>query len=799
MEEFGSVQWEDSVESVRLQNAAEALGNLKDKRRLAGMERCSNISMQSSKESSKHSVATEKDDSEDLSVGKVDFRSLRVVPTTLETENGRPSHFLSISDDNSQRFTFESRNLSSPGDLQPNSPGRDLRSFIDKDQKDIELLATAQGRRFWAQQQILDRRPEYVTPVSLKIFSGTWNVGGSEPEADLSNWLAADNCDYDVFAIGIEEVQPLVGMGAMTTDSSRGRDWTAHIEKTLRTVGDYVCVCARQMVGILLLVFVRAKHENAIKGVMTTEVGTGFMYKGGNKGAIASRMQIYESTFCFVACHLAAHQENVSRRNQDFSEVLRRIVFTEEKSQYSNLSALLFANENTISIPDQDLVVWLGDLNYRIDLPLEDVLRSVEEEDWESLLKHDQLKQALKNAHGAFLNFNEGEISFPPTYKCNKRKVGYDVGTESQTPRTPAWTDRILWKIHEKHDGKTSTESTTDRPENFGLQFLAQLDSYRRHEVFGSDHRPVSAVFNVTASRLDQDKRANVFSEIHRKLLPKLDLTPHRINLEMVQLGYHPVENIVLSNEGVVPVEFEVDPAEVPDWLTVEPLQGTLPAASVMKLAIKANLTRNSELFKDREYSVNGLSSQAFPLTSRLKINVRNAFPRTLEVESAFLNCNFLGSSLETMIEQYPSEEEHIPEPLLVLCKLLSRMYPSKFDASTPREEISSIFINLPTLGESVDILSASALGTCLLEVIRSMDGGLILGDAAAEIQSCDVTNPATVNKIIEYLPEPNRTVARKVFATFNSAFEGDMTAGEALVSAAARSTRSTESFREGE
>jgi len=788
MEELGSLQFEDSVESVRFeQDAVESLGSLKLKRHLGSMEQFSNNSMQSSKESSKHSVGTEKDETEDVSFRKVDFRSLRVITTPFEAKNGRPSQFLSIADENSQRFTFESRNLSSPGDLQPNSPGRDLYSLIDRDQKELELLATAQGRRFWAQQQILDRRAEYVTPVGLKVFSGTWNVGGSEPEADLSDWLLADDCGYDVFAIGIEEVQPLVGMGAMTTDSSRGRDWTAHIEKTLTTVGDYVCVCARQMVGILLLVFVKAKHENAIKGVMTTEVGTGFMYKGGNKGAIASRMQIYESTFCFVACHLAAHQENVSRRNQDFSEVLRRIVFTEEKSQYSNLSALLFANESTITIPDQDLVVWLGDLNYRIDLPLEEVIRRLEAKDWVALLKHDQLNQALEKAHGAFLNFNEGKISFPPTYKCNKHEMGYDVGTESQTPRTPAWTDRILWKIHEKYDEMTSTGSTTDQGEEFRSQFLAELDSYRRHEVFGSDHRPVSAVFNVTASRLNQDKRANVFSEIHRKLLPKLNLMPDRINLEMVQLGYYPVESTVLSNDGVVPVEFEVDPAENPDWLTVEPAQGTLPAASVMKLTVCANLTKNSELFKDREYAVKGLSSQAFPLTSKLKINVRNALPGTLEVESAFLNCSFLGSSLETMIEQFPSEEEHIPEPLLLLCKLLTRMDPSKFNAKTPREEISSIFLNMPTLGESVDILSASAVGTCLLEVMRSMDGALIVGDAAAEIQSCDVTNPAMANKTIEYLPEPNRTVARKVFATFNSTFEGDLSAWEALVSASTR------------
>lgn len=47
----------------------------------------------------------------------------------------------------------------------------------------------------------------------------------------------------------------------------------------------------------------------------------------GNKGAIVTRFLIHNSSFCFVNCHLAAHQNQVSARNNDILSILREVSF----------------------------------------------------------------------------------------------------------------------------------------------------------------------------------------------------------------------------------------------------------------------------------------------------------------------------------------------------------------------------------------------------------------------------------------------------------------------------------------
>ncbi|CAG8821715.1 5188_t:CDS:2, partial [Dentiscutata erythropus] len=71
----------------------------------------------------------------------------------------------------------------------------------------------------------------------------------------------------------------------------------------------------------------------------------------------------------------------------------------------------------------------------------------------------------------AFYEFEEGEISFPPTYK-------YDFGTNDFDSRSPAWTDRILWRSKESNWCKQLT--------------------YKSHmDIMFSDHKPVSSIFEL--------------------------------------------------------------------------------------------------------------------------------------------------------------------------------------------------------------------------------------------------------------------------------------------------------------
>ena len=97
------------------------------------------------------------------------------------------------------------------------------------------------------------------------------------------------------------------------------------------------------------------------------------------------------------------------------------------------------------NVDNHDIVIWLGDLNYRLQEGIHD-LESVkimsDMRQFDKLLTLDQLRMSLR-AKTSFLGFQESSISHPPTFK-------YDPGTDrfdsSKKKRFPAWCDRILWK-----------------------------------------------------------------------------------------------------------------------------------------------------------------------------------------------------------------------------------------------------------------------------------------------------------------------------------------------------------------
>ncbi|KAI3499867.1 hypothetical protein L1887_35681 [Cichorium endivia] len=231
----------------------------------------------------------------------------------------------------------------------------------------------------------------------------------------------------------------------------------------------YCLVASKQMVGLFLSVWARKELVQNIAHLGISCVGRGIMGYLGNKGCISISFTLHRTSFCFACTHLAAGEKegDETKRNLDVMEILRHSHFP------SNCrNPVRHSPERII---EHDRIMWLGDLNYRLSLSYEEAKILLDDCDWDSLLEYDQLINE-REAGRVFNGWNEGNISFAPTYKYSENSDSYAGETvkSKKNRRTPAWCDRILWR----GDG------------------IEQL-SYGRRESRFSDHRPVCATFSV--------------------------------------------------------------------------------------------------------------------------------------------------------------------------------------------------------------------------------------------------------------------------------------------------------------
>ncbi|RPA79911.1 DNase I-like protein [Ascobolus immersus RN42] len=360
------------------------------------------------------------------------------------------------------------------------------------------------------------RRKEFLEPASVNIKCGTWNVAAlpvGEIDKGLLDWFGPDEKGEDVgiYVLGLQEVVDVNATESYIKyiDPAVPQNWNKALEAVLPD--GFECIASHQLIGMLMLIYVSPSVKPHISSQSLHSVGTGLMGYMGNKGAVGARLVLGETTRVVILnCHLAAMATAVDRRNWDCGEIEKRILFDPVERNFIGIDDDGPSGQEE-GLQESDVVIWLGDFNYRIDLPNEEIRQllgpymptdfppilppsspvtadskgsfsynmtsrgsvsepldgEVKEEletevdnpppnpdgpktlsaTLQKLLEKDQLFEQQR-LRRAFDGYKEGKINFLPTYR-------YEVGTigkwdASEKMRAPSWCDRVLYKVRNK-------------------------------------------------------------------------------------------------------------------------------------------------------------------------------------------------------------------------------------------------------------------------------------------------------------------------------------------------------------
>lgn len=342
------------------------------------------------------------------------------------------------------------------------------------------------------------------TPDDLLVSVVTWNLAEDSPSEEDATFLKRfrkgidkQNGGSDLVLVSGQECE---NIKPRRTEGSRSREFRRLMISMLGK--DYVPIALHLLGGIQFGLFCKRSILGEIEQASIADVTCGIGNVFHNKGAIGcfvqmkARMPLKKEVtdsraksikMLFVTAHMAAHVKNTDARDSDFWRIVSELE-AQAPPRFLLKSKMDGESTGKSLLDSSDRVFFCGDLNYRIDLPREEVeyaihrvntFRKSNDPDaaaradviLQELLQYDQLRasMALKRS---FPDFSEGRITFQPTFKFDKGTDDYDT---SGKQRIPAWTDRILFKPS-------------------GTRVL-EYDSVpqARH----SDHRPVFATFRV--------------------------------------------------------------------------------------------------------------------------------------------------------------------------------------------------------------------------------------------------------------------------------------------------------------
>ncbi|XP_019861575.1 PREDICTED: type II inositol 1,4,5-trisphosphate 5-phosphatase-like [Amphimedon queenslandica] len=283
---------------------------------------------------------------------------------------------------------------------------------------------------------------------------------------------------------------------------------------------------------------------------------------------------------------------------------------------------------------DHNFIIWMGDLNYRIqtsvDFSTEIIKALADLYQFNKLLQHDQLQQQQKRGE-AFTHFKEPPIDFKPTYKFDPSTNSWD---SSEKNRAPAWCDRILYYCDD-------------------MSYIKNLSYLSHPEMIISDHKPVSATFELQVKVVVPDREKQTIDEISFKLdklynetLPQVELNSYEFKFEKVKFMVERTQVLKVRNIGHRPVQLGFKPT--PDkqdriskpWLSIRPDKALILTSEEVSINLTVNI--------DSDH-VTSFNKRTDSLDDILVLNLEGGKDIFISVSGDLLSTCF-GSSLETLI-----------------------------------------------------------------------------------------------------------------------------------------------------
>ncbi|KAJ2223097.1 hypothetical protein H4R99_007035 [Coemansia sp. RSA 1722] len=530
-----------------------------------------------------------------------------------------------------------------------NSVSRAKTSSISENPQSPQHRVSNTTKEAWILHSLKSRRAEFLKTHRINAFVGTWNVNNRAAASsnEIADWLGfvskdSSKVEYEklpeLVVLGFQELE--AGAEAFVYNNEvKAGEWSEAVEQAMGGARySYSALVSKQLIGMFIKVYARIDVLAHIRYVQTASVGCGIMGMVGNKGAVAVRMVYMDTPLCLVCSHLAHGPSQLERRNEQYHDLCKRLVFGDQEPGMPTAdpliptSGLIGSGRATVGRPltvfDNSYLLWFGDLNYRLAIDTEEMDSVVRRGEHLALLGLDQLRITMMNKQ-AFVGFEEADINFAPTYK-------YLVGTdEYDVNRRPSWCDRVLWWTNPGcEDGVSCSE-------------YAAIKAPK-----SSDHKPVRSRINLEVWKTDLERRQLVYLDVLRELdryenecIPTAVLESTVVDFGDVVFGRTVRRQMRLCNSGQVPLEYSfiATPAResyAPEWLRISPDCGMLLPSQDVQLEFTVTVDETTSA---------PLSARVEDLSDILVLHLNRGRDYFIQVQGNYLPSVF-GMSLDVLV-----------------------------------------------------------------------------------------------------------------------------------------------------